>query len=93
MSRIKQRYAAYAKESFLREIRKQQGILDMMNRRALSEACGIPYQTLLRRLKNPEDFTLGEIKGLLKVLPISPVTLLEFVGISGKDINQIQKGT
>jgi hypothetical protein len=64
-----------------------------MNGRALSEACGIPYQTLLRRIKKPEDFTLGEIKALLKVLPINPVTLLEFVGIGSKDINQIQKGT
>lgn len=92
MPRIKQRYAAYAKEAFLCEIRKQQGILDMMNSRALSEACGIPYQTLLRRIKNPEDFTLGEIKDLLEVLPIDPNTLLAFVGIRCKDINQIQEG-
>ena len=31
---------------------------------------GISYYTLLRRLKNPQEFTLGEISALAKVLDI-----------------------
>lgn len=81
MPKLKQYGEKYAAEAFLCEIRKQQGSADLMNSRALSNASGIPYQILLRRLQSPETFTLGEIKKLVRVLPLDPVSLLTFVGI------------
>lgn len=81
MPKLKQYGEKYAAEAFLCEIRKQQGSADLMNSRALSNASGIPYQILLRRLQSPDTFTLGEIKKLARVLPLDPATLLSFVGI------------
>lgn len=92
MPRINQLQDQYAHEDFLREIRKGQGITGLMHTRALSDASGIPYQTLLRRLQRPEEFTLGEIKKLLKSIPVSPLALLAFVGIRRKDLQKYQDG-
>lgn len=91
MSKIRQYYEKYAAEDFLREIRVGQGSADLMNNRSLSDACGIPYQTLLRRIRNPEDFTLGEIRKLFKVLPMRPAVLLAFVGYTTQDIKKLAK--
>ena len=91
MPKIRQRYDEYANENLLREIRKQQGSRDLMNGKLLSDASGIPYQTLIRRLKNPEDFTLGEIRKLLKAIPLNPWVLLSYIGYSTKDINRLQE--
>ena len=89
MPKIPQYRDKYAAESLLREIRTRQGAADLMNNRALADASGIPYQTLLRRLKHPEDFTLGEIKLLLKVVPLHPSALLSFLGYSKKDFKKL----
>lgn len=89
MPKIPQYSDRYAAESILREIRTRQGAADLMNNRALADACGIPYQTLLRRLKCPEDFTLGELKKLVKVIPLHPFALLSFLGYGKKDIKKL----
>lgn len=88
MPRIHQLQDKYAAEDFLREIRAGQGAANLMNGRALSDACGIPYQTLMRRIRHPEDFTLGEIKKLVKAVHIHPLVLLSFVGYSKRDFKQ-----
>ena len=89
MPKIPQYRDKYATESLLREIRTRQGAADLMNNRALADASGIPYQTLLRRLKHPEDFTLGEIKLLVKVVPLHPFALLSFLGYGKKDMKKL----
>lgn len=89
MPKISQLRDKYATEELLREIRTRQGAADLMNVRALSGACGVPYATLLRRLQNPEDFTLGEIRKLLKTLPLHPFVLLNFIGYSNKDLKKL----
>lgn len=89
MPKISQYSDKYAVDSILREIRTQQGTTDLMNNRALADACGIPYQTFLRRMKCPEDFTLGEIKKLVKVIPLNPFSLLAFLGYGKKDIKKL----
>ena len=91
MPKIPQYADKYAAESLLREIRTRQGAADLMNNRALADASGIPYQTFLRRLKHPEDFTLGEIRLLVKVIPLNPFSLLSFVGYAKKDIKKYTK--
>lgn len=88
MPKIPQYRDKYAAESLMCEIRTRQGAADLMNNRALADACGIPYQTLLRRMKCPEDFTLGEIKKLVKVIPLNPFALLSFLGYSKKDMKK-----
>ena len=89
MPKIPQYADKYAAESLLREIRTRQGAADLMNNRALADASGIPYQTLLRRLKHPEDFTMGELKKLVKVVPLHPFALLSFLGYGKKEINKL----
>lgn len=92
MPRINQLQDQYAREDLLCEIRKCQGINGLMNCRSLSAACGIPYQVLLRRLQHPENFTLGEIKSLIKAVHLSPYVLLSFVGYAKKDMKNIVDG-
>lgn len=91
MPKISQLSDKYATEALLREIRTRQGAADLMNIRSLADACGVPYQTLLRRLKHPEDFTLGELKKLIKTLPLHPFAILYFLGYGKKEINSIFK--
>lgn len=88
MPRINQLRDQYDREDLLREIRKGQGANGLMSCRSLADACGIPYQTLLRRLQRPEDFTLGEIKKLIKSVPVDPFVLLTFIGIREKDLRK-----
>lgn len=90
MPRIPQYQERYAKEDFLQEIRTKQGRANLMNCKALSDVSGIPYQILLRRLQQPECFTLGEIKKLIKALRLDPITLLLFVGYAKKDLCKLE---
>ena len=89
MPKISQLNEKYVNEAFLCEIRTRQGAADLMNNRALADACGIPYQTLLRRLQHPEDFTLGELRKLIKAIPLQPLELLRFV-YPPKDIRKLK---
>lgn len=91
MPKIRQKYDDYAKESLLREIRKCQGTADLMNGKLLSDASGIPYQTLMRRLKTPGDFTLDEVRKLNNAIHLDPFILLSFLGYSKKEIKQLQE--
>ena len=91
MPKIPQYADKYAAESLLREIRTRQGSAGLMNVRALADAADIPYQTLLRRLEHPETFTLGEIAKLVKVIRLSPSTVLSFIGYSKRETDSIEK--
>ena len=44
--------------------------------RAAAAALGVPYITLWRRLKAPEDFTLGELQSIANTLNVSLPALL-----------------
>lgn len=91
MPRIYQLSGKYAVDDFLQEIRTRQGSAGLMNVRALADAADMPYQTLLRRLEHPETFTLGEIAKLVKVIRLSPSTVLSFIGYSKKETDSIEK--
>ena len=90
MSRIRQYAEEYLRADFLQEIRRCQGAADLMNGKLLSTASGVPYGVLMRRLKEPETFTLGEIRSIIKALHLNPVVLLKFLGYSGKDISKLK---
>lgn len=91
MPRIYQLSGKYAVDDFIQEIRTRQGSAGLMNVRALADAADIPYQTLLRRLEHPETFTLGEIAKLVKVIRLSPSTVLSFIGYSKRETDSIEK--
>lgn len=89
MPRIRQKAEEYAQADLMREIRKGQGACNLMNCRALSDACGVPYQTLRRRLNDPDNMTLGEMKKLIKVIKLNPLVLLIYLGYSRKEIKDL----
>lgn len=86
MPRIRQNIEVYARDDLLRDIREKQGRHDMMNAMALSRASGIPYQVLLRRLQNPDDLTVEELRKLNKAIGLDPLVLLSCFSFSKKDI-------
>lgn len=84
MPRIRQYQEKYAREDILREIRTKQGAYNLMHTKALAGASGIPYCTLRRRLENPDDFTVAELRKLNLVLNLDCEKLLIFMGCSKK---------
>lgn len=80
MPRIRQYAQDYARQDFLNEIRERQGSLNLMDVKSLSGASGIPYQILLRRLKNPDDLTLGETRKLCESIRLNPIVLMNYLG-------------
>ena len=46
------------------------------DRHAAAAALGVPYVTLWRRMKYPEDFTLGELQSIANTLNVSLPALL-----------------
>lgn len=85
MPRIRQNAETYARKDFQRAIGIAQVEAELTQKKMLAEVSGIPYATLWRRLNNPDDFTLGEIRQLLRVIPVTPVALLRFLGFSRKE--------
>lgn len=47
-----------------------------LSQNALAARAGIPLSTFRRRLKRPEDFTLGEVLSLAEALGVTPDALL-----------------
>lgn len=84
MPRIRQYEEKYAREDILREIRTKQGACNLMHIRALADATGIPYATLRRRMMNPDDFTVAELRKLNVVIHLDWEKLLLFIGYSKK---------
>lgn len=86
MPRIRQNAAIYAREDLLRDIREKQGQQNLMTLTALSNASGVPYQILRRRLQNPDDLTIAELRKLYKAIRLDPMVLLSIIGFSHKDV-------
>ena len=47
---------------------------------SVAKRCGIAPSTMYRRLKDPDTFTIGELKELIRVLRLSDDEVLYFVG-------------
>lgn len=84
MPRIRQNADVYARKDFQKAIGRAQVDADLTQKKMLAEASGIPYSTLWKRLENPDDMSLAELKKLLAVLPIPADALLAFVGYPKK---------
>ncbi len=88
MPRIKQNAKEYARQDFQKAIGRAQVDAGLTQKKMLSEASGIPYSTLWKRLEVPENITLEQFMQLLRVLPIPAEALLAFVGYSTKEIRR-----
>lgn len=51
----------------------------------LSDATGIPYATLWRRIGNPDDLTIGQLRSITSIINVDPAAVLELVGYSRKE--------
>ena len=78
-------------ESFRREVRIRQGFYDLMTLRELGDSSGIPSSTLCKRLANPGDFTVEELRRLIGAVEPDPLVLLATIGYSDKAIARLKK--
>jgi predicted transcriptional regulator len=92
MPRIRQYSDRYAIEDFQREIRVQQAVCGM-SQRELGEQSGIAPSTLCKRLKNPENFEVGELRKIIPVLQPDPGIVLALLGYSSKEIKRFKEET
>ena len=89
MPRIRQKMGEYAVADFQTEIRKQQGVYDVMSVRALAEKAGMPHTTLSPKLHDPDRFTVAELRKLIRAISPDPVTVLVLLGYEKKEIKKI----
>lgn len=71
---------------FQREVRVKQGYYNLMTQRALAESSGIPQSTLSKRLANPEDLTVAELRKLVASIIPDPVAILALVGYDERSL-------
>lgn len=91
MSRQKQAPEENAKDLFRREVRVRQGYCDLMSQNQLSASSGIPQSTLSKRLAEPDNFTVAELRKLIETLSPDPLAVLRLVGYSTKDVAKLRK--
>ena len=91
MPRIKQLSDKYANEDFVKALRV--GMLHCGYRSFKEVAKAIPTdpRTLYRKVKEPEKFTIADLRELRKVLNLEPDVLLAFIGFSSKEITRFRK--
>ena len=86
MPRIRQYAEKYSNEDFLREVRSKQGYYNLRTQEELGNAMGLPKSTMRKRLINPESLTIQDLRSMIRVLNLSPVAVLKFLGWSDKAI-------
>ena len=93
MPRIRQNNDAYMRKDFIAAIHVGQGNAGLMQKKELADASGIPYSTLRKRMGDPENLTVAEIRKLVAAIPLAPEALLSFVGYSAKAIKAMKEET
>lgn len=88
MPRIRQNEAEYRKADFMEAIRKAQAKANKMRMKTVAEDAGINYSTFWKRMQNPDDITLGELRSILKSIPLTATSILAFLGFPKREINQ-----
>ena len=88
MPRIRQYTTKYADENFRKELRRQQGVHNLMSTRALGKDLGIPHSTLHRKIEEPEKFSVDDLRKLIAGLKLNPAVVLRLLGYSSKEIKK-----
>ena len=91
MGRAKKTPDMAAGDNFRREVRMRQGYYDLMTQMALSEQIGIPQSTLSKRLAQPENFTVEELRRLVGGIKPDPFVMLGLLGYEAKDIRKAKE--
>lgn len=84
MPRIRQYEEKYQREDFCKAIAHAQVDAGVKTAKALAEAVGMPHSSLWKLLQEPEKITLGQLRKIVKVIPIKPADVLAFVGMDFK---------
>lgn len=88
MPRIRQYTTKYADEDFRKELRRQQGVYNLMSTRALGKDLGIPHSTLHRKIEEPEKFSVDDLRKLIDGLKLNPAVILGLLGYKSKEIKK-----
>lgn len=86
MSRPRRDPEAVRIEKFQRAVLHGQVDAGLPKLKNLADAAEIPYSTLWKRIDNPDNMTIGELRKLVSTIPLDPDAVLTLVGYSRKEI-------
>ena len=90
MSRQRRTPEENSEDRFRAEVRIRQGYYDLMSQRALAAETGIPQGTLSKRLAQPENFTVAELRKLVGTIVPDPVAVLKLLGYTDRDLKRLR---
>ena len=93
MPRIHQNAQKYAVADFQKDVRRQQGVYNLMSVRSLAGAAGIPHTTLNPKLKEPGRLTVEDIQKLVAVIHPNIEILLTLLGYSRQEIKRFKEAS
>lgn len=91
MPKIRQYAERDARTDFRKAIEHARTDAEIRNTKGLAEAVGIPYTSFWRLLQEPENMTLGQLRKLLKTIPLPAAALLAFVGYERKEVKSYEQ--
>lgn len=86
MPKVRIKADTYRQEDFQKALRHALAENDT-SRKSLAEQVGTAYSTFCKRMKKPDELSLGELQKMLMVIHIDPGALLKFVGYDSKQID------
>lgn len=92
MSRLRVNPEEAARANFQREVKVCRVYLDM-TQSELADAVGVVPSVMSVLLNNPDKISVGRLRTIIKTLGISPKTVLEFLGYTSKDIQNMKGGS
>lgn len=84
MPRIRQYEEKYAREDFCKAIDHARVDAGVRTVKELAQAVEIPYTSFWKMMQEPEKITLGQLRKIVKEIPIKPADVLAFVGMDLK---------
>ena len=72
-------------EKFKKAVAHSQVDAGLPRLKNLADATGIPYSTLWKRLDQPDNLTVGQLRSIISTTSLDPAAVLELVGYSRKE--------
>lgn len=88
MPRLRQYAENYAAEDFRREMRSRMGYHNL-SQQDLADLTCLSQTTVSKRMRNPNDITIGELRSLHKVLGLDPAIVLALLGFTKKQVKEV----
>lgn len=86
MPRNRQNADKYSREDFRKEILVGMASIGLRYDQELAEISGIPNSTISGKLKEPEKFTVLQLRKVIKAVPLDPGAVLRLLGYDTKQI-------